>query len=559
MIDSGNGGRNPWTLALAASALSPLLSASDGLVVNEELVLSGETAPGGQVTLEVHADPGEFARLVFSPGFLETPLSVGGRPLFVDVTLPWFLLDLGVVPATGTLSITSPIPNDASLLGVRITMQAAAPKLSNATTLAMHSPSTTVAPTPALTGFGGQLFVADLNGDGRDDIVTSALGAAGGAGEVHIAFGPGTTPSLVLSDPTPQSGGQFGAGLAAVDLVGSSDVDLLIGAFGAGPGGLADSTGEVWIFEGPTFTSATPLTSPTPEIAAGFGLQIRTGDFDGNGSVDIAVGEPGATVGGSARAGRVHVFDGATLGHTLTLEKPLVGDTAAEAQFGFALASGDIDGDGKDDLAVGAPAAVVSGLVQVGEAWVYSGPLVAPPTRVLDIHAGGSSAFACRLELADIVGDARLDLIVGVPGGTGTPTGFNPTSIRVGEAAIYDGADPLAGIAFDDPTPEDLGHFGFEIQTADVDGNGALDLIVGANLATIQGLTHAGAVFVYLGPGLVERIELTEGVPTAGAQLGTFVFGADLDGNGVDSLIATAPTDAGPGGTGTGSIVVWDL
>lgn len=539
--------------ALGASAL-----ASDGLLVDEELVVSGETAPGGDVQVEIRAEPGAFARLVYGPGILTTPLTVGGRDLYVDVGLPWFLLDITPVPPSGVLTIPATIPNDPTLLGAHITMQAVAPKLSNATTIVLHDTSTTVSPTPAQTGFGGQLLVADLNGDGRDDIVVGALRGDGGAGEVHVAFGPSTAPSLVLTDPTPQAEGQFGAGLAAADLVGDASIDLVVGALGAGPGALADATGEVWVFEGPAFVNATRLESPSPEAGAGFGLQVRPGDFDGDGVVDLAVGEPGATVGGELRAGRVHVFDGATLTVTTTLEKPAT-DVLAEAQFGFALAAGDIDGDGFDDLAVGAPAAVVGGLTQVGEGWIYSGPLTDAPVQVLDVHPTGGSAFACRLELADIVGDARLDLVAGVPGGTGTPTGFNPNAIRVGEAAIYDGSDPAAGLVFDDPTPEDLGHFGFEIQTADVNGDGALDLVVGANLATIQGQPTAGEVFVYLGPELVERIELTEGAPTAGAQLGTFVFGADLNGDGRDALVATAPTDDGPGGVGAGSVVVWDL
>src|SRR5262249_44536151 len=147
----------------------------------------------------------------------------------------------------------------------------------------------------------------------------------------------------------------------------------------------------------------------------------------------------------------------------------------------------------------------------------------------------------------DIVGDARLDLIVGIPGGMDSPP-IVP-GVRVGKAQIFDGCDPLAGINFDDPTPEltapgggiPLGHFGFEVNAADVNGDGHLDLLVGANLADIADQQDAGEVFVYLGPSLHQRYELTAPLLAPALNFGTFADATDLDGDGAAELLICSP------------------
>src|SRR5262249_39098863 len=157
---------------------------------------------------------------------------------------------------------------------------------------------------------------------------------------------------------------EFGVSLDMGDFVGGPDLDLVVGVHGAGDLS-ADQTGEVWIFEGPAFTNATRIVSPQPAPGNGFGIQVVGGDFDGDGELDLAVGEAGAPVSFLPFAGKVQVFRGPGFTPWLSLVRPGI-DSKAIALFGSALAAADINGDGKCDLAVGAPGAMVQNQPQVG-------------------------------------------------------------------------------------------------------------------------------------------------------------------------------------------------
>jgi hypothetical protein len=88
-----------------------------------------------------------------------------------------------------------------------------------------------------------------------------------------------------------------------------------------------------------------------------FGSALAAGDFNGNGKADLAVGMPGENFGGATDAGIVVVLYGSTNGLLPAswerLGQQRVGglDESGD-QFGLALAAGDFDNDGKDDLAV---------------------------------------------------------------------------------------------------------------------------------------------------------------------------------------------------------------
>ncbi|MFV2040010.1 MAG: lamin tail domain-containing protein, partial [Acidimicrobiales bacterium] len=115
--------------------------------------------------------------------------------------------------------------------------------------------------------------------------------------------------------------------------------------------GIARSRGKVWSQRGKI--AGTPATSDR------FGEALAVGDFDGDGYDDLAVGVPGEDVGGNNDAGSVNVIYGSASGLATTRNAALTQtdgkSSGAERgdEFGSALTSGDFDGDGYDDLAVG--------------------------------------------------------------------------------------------------------------------------------------------------------------------------------------------------------------
>jgi hypothetical protein len=95
--------------------------------------------------------------------------------------------------------------------------------------------------------------------------------------------------------------------------------------------------------------NATILESPNPTNVGKFGDRVATGDLNGDGAEDIIVGAPKEHGGGVVEAGRVYVYWGPTLAVATALEAP---SPRVKGFFGVGLAVADFDGDGVDDLLV---------------------------------------------------------------------------------------------------------------------------------------------------------------------------------------------------------------
>ncbi len=160
---------------------------------------------------------------------------------------------------------------------------------------------------------------------------------------------------------------------------------------------------------------------------------LAVGDFDGDGSADIAAG-------GSDDSGRAHshvlVFKGGadlTFGDQYAVNQEtdgVAGDSVLGDKFGYSLSAGDINGDGKADLAVGLPGKSVSGKATAGAAIALYGSadgLTGAGSQVFSQDSAGVAGaaeagdeFGWTVSLLDITKDGHADLVVGAPKENGT-------------------------------------------------------------------------------------------------------------------------------------------
>lgn len=209
----------------------------------------------------------------------------------------------------------------------------------------------------------------DVDGDGANELVAGAPWEAALAGAVYVA---GSEVRLVGGS----ANGRFGGALGCADLLGDGAEDLLIGApFATGAAG-AVGEGAVTVWDSGALSSGkAAITLVGPEAPAGeglasFGASLATCRFHASGRADVVVGAP--TAGGGVGAayvyfGRDALLEGAVAAVTLQ------GD-ATEGRFGSTVACGDVDGDGLDELFVGAPGVNASdGTAEAGALYGFTG------------------------------------------------------------------------------------------------------------------------------------------------------------------------------------------
>ncbi len=256
-------------------------------------------------------------------------------------------------------------------------------------------------------------------------------------------------------------------------------------------------------------------------------------DLNGDGRGDVAIGAPRAAVNSVSGVGRVYIFHSNATGFDST-PAILDGGGAANSLFaGHVFSAGDVNGDGYADLAV-----VNSG----NDTFIYHGgpsgiAQGAPPnTMIPGVVANESIAAA-----GDVNGDGYADLVVGTPQ-SGMPGEAyilfgGPGGVSKVPASIVDGAEAQMGIA----SPQ----FGWSVSGAgDVNGDGYDDVVIGAPDQAHSGTANTGNVYVYLG-GQKKLTPFAQPPlsDTSSPQYGLIVKGAnDLDGDGYDDLMVVGNT-----------------
>jgi hypothetical protein len=338
----------------------------------------------------------------------------------------------------------------------------------------------------------------------------------------------GQTLLHTVDSPVAQAGAQFGYALTSLgDVNGDGAPDFAVGVPNQNVGANV-TQGQVLVVSGATGTVIHTLNDPDPQASAFFGWAVvGTGDVNGDGVPDVAVGAP--------MQNRVFVFSGqdGSLLHS-------VNNTAANAPafFGFSLATiGDLDGDGIRELVVGAPAQDVDGRSGQGQTLIFSGA-IGDLIHVLDDPVPQDGAFFgwALTSAGDLNADGMDDIAVGAPGQT---VGSN---FSQGQVVVFSGADGGVLGTVDDPAPQANASFGEALSlVGDTDGDGTADLAVGAP-GQNDGFTAAGQVFVFSGVTGPARLTLHDPNPHVLTSFGqTLAALGDYDGDGVPDLAVGAP------------------
>jgi hypothetical protein len=412
-------------------------------------------------------------------------------------------------------------------------------------------------PGTTLTGEAGSQFgyaaasAGDLNGDGFGDIVVGANTSTSNSGAAYVYYGSvdgiddvgSASADVSLSITGTPINSYFGYSVnSAGDLNGDGIDELVVGAMNVEVNGQADGSTYVYYGskEGISNDPSVTLTPRNSNGSANFGASVNTaGDLNGDGYGDLVIGAPrqDGMIDGfyTKNTGIVYIYHGSSSGINSIAEMELVG--VKNINLGTSVyPGGDLNGDGYEDLVVGAPANDShdnTSTYPQPMVYIYNGsptgPGSVPDQKIIsygtefnntDVGTDGTS-FAGHLSTGDINGDGYNDIVI---------SAFREDiGATVNRGSVYIHFGSSSGVSTTEDknliNPNDVGdHFGSGVSLEkDVNGDGFNDLIIGAWFA--NGLRGTSYVFYGKSGNIDDDEDLEITSPDAGdLTFGTFTF-----------------------------------
>ena len=395
----------------------------------------------------------------------------------------------------------------------------------------------------------------DVNGDGFGDVLVGAPQAEDGEDGEGLAFlfsGSATGLSAIASfvGQGDQIYVRYGTAVASAgDVNGDGYGDVAISQQYLVYNGSAEGQTFVYLGSSTGLSTAHSWTATGGQSDCYFGNAVASaGDVNSDGYSDLLVGATAFDGVAGINAGQARLYLGSASGPSTTPSWVVEGDQNS-GYFGRSVAgAGDVDGDGFDDLVVGAPYAWDT-VNSEGKADVYLGSATGPSSTPSWVAASGASSANFGYAVAgagDVDGDGYADLLVGAPGFDAT----SPSDPWYGHGAAYLYPGSASGLA---SSPAwsisgggNLNYLGNSLSTAgDVNGDGYADVIIGErNYYDPNGNQREGRASVFMGSasGLPASPSWSAGTTQVGNYFGWSVAAAgDVDGDGFGDVLVGMP------------------
>lgn len=412
--------------------------------------------------------------------------------------------------------------------------------------------------------------VADFNNDGYLDLAVSAplayVNGRAEAGQVVVLYGTATGISgakrTVLSQDsagvpgTAEAGDFWGYDPTAADFDGDGYTDLAVNAPYEDVGSDKDG-GTVQILWGSAngLAGGTTVADPTPSGHDRFGYVLDAADYDGDNKADLAIGSSSATVqiyrGGFGRTA-------GTTGGVYTVRPEILSGGSDNGPKN--LHSGDVNGDGIADL-------LVDGYDNQPDAEDYywnTNYYVPGSASGLNDDAAKKLPGGVITDIGDVNSDGYGDIVIGVQWDDGVPGSRTGGKVAIIEGSVSGPTSSQTDIDQNTTgvpgSSETADGFGTELDLGDVNGDGHLDLAVGAPGESVDGVSNTGAVTVLYGAADGSGItgegaqwfsQNSPGVPNSDETddgFGLDVHLADLNGDGKGDLTVGAWGENGGNG-----------